>query len=205
MIIEQIDKKRLMIMLEGEDMNSLELTYEKISWKNHKFKLLVAKLLALAKFKTGFSVDNCKLSIETIPQGSGCVIIFTLFPEISIKSTPINESAEELSIEPNDLDIITNNPFIYKFDDIDDLLNICKQISKMKKTNIVKSSVINLYGHYYILVYPKDIDLPMFVSTVLSEYGNQLKFSRALEAYLYEFGKIVHNKNAITRIGKCLR
>lgn len=206
MIIEQIDKKRLMIMLESEDMNSLELTYENISWKNYKFKLLVAKLLALAKFKTGFSVDNCKLSIETIPQGLGCVIIFTLFPDINIESSS-KKQHNDFNIEENNdtVDIVNTEPFIYKFDSVDDLFSICGKLSKMRKTNIIRSSVVKLGGSYHILVYPKNIDLPLNVSTILSEYGDKIKFSRTLEAYLYEFGQIIHNKNAITHIGKCLK
>lgn len=199
MIIEQIDEKRLMIMLESNDMNSLELTYEKISWKNRKFKLLVAKLLALAKFKTGFSVDDSKLSIETIPQGDGCVIIFTLFPEIDIKSSA--------AIPPDTYEkvkIIHNDPFIYKFGSIDDLLDACYRLDKIDTSTINRSCAIRLDESYYIMVYPSAEELSLSVSTLLNEYGSSVRFSRTLESYLYEFGNIIDSKKAISCIASCV-
>lgn len=197
LIIEQIDDKKLMIMLEEEDMDSLNLTYDKISWKNTKFKMLIAKLLALAKFKTGFSVDNCKLSIETIPQGSGCVIIFTLFPELKVESNSLDGM---VSFNSSNFE-----PYIYKFKNSDDLLNVCDKISRIKSSKINSSTAFKVKDDYFIVIYPKEENFPENVSVILSEYGKKIKFSRTSEAYLYESGRVIHNKNAISYIGRCVR
>lgn len=197
MIIERIDEKRLMIMLEEQDMNSLELTYEGVSWKNHKFKLLIAKLLALAKFKTGFSVDDNKLSIETIPQGLGCVIIFTLFPKLKIKTG----EPDNLIACPTE----TDNPYIYKFDNAGNLLEVCERLGKINNSKIKSSSIYKVGKKYFMLIQPREDVLPGSVSVILSEYGKKVSSNRTSEAYLYESGKVIHKKNAISYIEKCLK
>lgn len=199
LFIERIDEKRLMIVLQEDDMNSLDLTYEAISWKNHRFKLLVAKLLALAKFKTGFSVDDCKLSIETIPQGAGCMIIFTLFPKL--KPETISPDNAPVS-SPKEANI---NPYIYKFNSGKDLLDVCEQLGKINRSNIGSNSVFRLGEKYYMIIYPNDAALPKNISVILSEYGQQVRFSKVYEAHLYESGKVIHKKNAISYIEKCLK
>ncbi len=195
MIIERIDEKKLMIMLEEQDMNSLELTYDKVSWKNQKFKVLIAKLLALAKFKTGFSVDESKLSIETMPQGSGCVIIFTLSPEKKGKNKGENE--ELITYETENLE-----SYIYKFDKIDDLLEVCEKIEKMQETGIKSSMIFDMNNTYFVLLYPTGAIIPQSVSVILNEYGSEVEYSRILEANLHEFGKLIHSGgSAVLRRG----
>ncbi len=197
LIIERIDEKKLMIMLEEQDMSSLELTYDKVSWKNQKFKVLVAKLLALAKFKTGFSADDGQLSIETMPQGSGCVIIFTLSPESKDKS------------KNNAIDLLTDgteasSSYIYKFDRTDDLLEVCDKIEKMEKSVIKSSTIFYLNNTYFVLIHPGGKILPEAVSVILNEYGNELEYSKVFEAYLNEFGRLIHSGDAIAYVGRCL-
>jgi Negative regulator of genetic competence, sporulation and motility len=195
LIIERIDEKKLMIMLEEQDMNSLELTYDKVSWKNQKFKVLVAKLLALAKFKTGFSVDENKLSIETMPQGSGCVLIFTLSAEKDPRAT--DENTALIPYETIDL-----KSYIYKFDNIDDLLEVCEKIQKMQKTGIKSSTIFYMNNTYFVLLYPDELILPEAVSVLLNEYGNEVEYSRIFEANLHEFGQLIHSKDAVLSLGK---
>lgn len=197
MIIERVDEKKLLIMLEEQDMDSLGFTYEEISWKNYKFKLLIAKLLALAKFRTGFSVDNCKLSIETVPQGLGCVIIFTLFPKLKLKAS---ESGGRVvcTTKPSE-------PYIYKFKNGEDLMEVCEKLGKIKNSEIKSSSVFRIGQKYYMVIKPTGTLLPGRISVVLSEYGNKIKFSKTSEAYLYESGRVIHRKNAISYIERCLK
>ncbi len=199
MFIERIDEKRLMIVLEEGDMNSLDLTYEGISWKNHRFKLLVAKLLALAKFKTGFSVDDCKLSIETIPQGAGCMIIFTLFPKLKPETISVDDTSDPPSKG------VSANPYIYKFSSGKDLLDVCEQLGKINSSNIGSNSVFRLGEKYFMIIYPDNTMLPKNISVILSEYGQQVKFSKVCEAQLYESGKVIHKKNAISYIENYLK
>ena len=196
MIIERIDEKKLMIMLEEQDMNSLELTYDKVSWKNQKFKVLVAKLLALAKFKTGFSVDENKLSIETMPQGSGCVLIFTLSAEKDPRATADNTAL-------NPYETVDLKSYIYKFDNIDDLLEACEKIQKMQKTGIRSSTIFYMNNTYFVLLYPDELILPEAVSVLLNEYGNEVEYSKIFEANLHEFGKLIHSNDAVLSLGNC--
>ncbi len=179
-------------MLEEQDMSSLELTYDKVSWKNHKFKLLVAKLLALAKFKTGFSVDDCRLSIETMPQGSGCVIIFTLFPEIEMKKTDSEKSLVPSYLKERD-------PYIYRFDTLDNLLDMCKKLETVAEDSVRPDLIFSFKGKYFILIYPRPGYIDKATLAALDEYGTKMKQCKILGSHLIEFGKQIHRKKVIKK------
>ena len=180
LIIERIDEKKLMIMLEEEDMNSLELTYDKVSWKNQKFKLLVAKLLALAKFRTGFSVDDCKLSIETVPQNPGCLLIFTLFPDLKKNTDALVPMADE-----------TRCPYIYRFDAVDDLFELFCKLERVKNHGIKSLILFRLSKKLFAVVYLNNDIVPRHTLALLDEYSDQIAYDSLTEARLREFGEPV--------------
>ena len=195
MVIEQINEKKLLIVLEERDMHELGLTYERISWRDHKSRDVIAKLLTLAKIETGFSIDNYKLSIETLPQFNGCIIIFTL----------INSSAEKeikKSSKPR-LNKSKSNTTIYKFDSVDDVLKVCKQLYDLYKSSTYKSDVYTYRGQYYLVIHSCDeIQKPIYI--MLSEYGKVLKQNKIFMSYLDEYGDVIKKDDAVVSIGKCI-
>lgn len=176
-------------------MESLGITYENVSWNNDKFRILVARLLALAKIETGFDIDNYKLSIETIPQNKGCVIIFTLSKKPISKQS---ETRKKFRI------VNKSQPYIYKFNRLEDMLSACQKLHRLKRGKIKNSSILSLKNEYFLIVYSVE-PLAKSASVLLSEYGENVKSNNASIAYLYESGKIIHNKNAINYIGKYMK
>lgn len=193
MVIEQINEKKLLIVLEEKDMNELGLTYESISWSNQKSRDIMAKLLTLAKIETGFSIENYKLSIETLPQFNGCIIIFTL----------MNSNFEEKSPKSNKtyLNKTKSNTMIYKFDSLDDILQICKQLYDLYEPDTYKSDVYTYQDEYYLVIHPyEEIKKPVYI--MLSEYGEILKQNKIFISYLDEYGDVIKKDDAVVSIGK---
>ncbi len=195
MVIEQINEKKLLIVLEEKDMNELGLTYESISWSNHKSRDIMAKLLTLAKIETGFSIENYKLSIETLPQFNGCIIIFTL----------INSNSEDKIAKNNKTHLNKNksNTIIYKFDNLDDILKVCKHLYNLYESKTYKSDIYTYQGQYYLVIRPyEEIKKPIYI--MLSEYGEILKQNEIFISYLDECGDVIKKDDAVLSIGKSM-
>lgn len=193
LVIEQINAKKLLIVLEEKDMDELGLTYESISWSNQKSREIMAKLLTLAKIETGFSIENYKLSIETLPQFNGCIIIFTL----------ASDSYKENIVESNKtyLNKAKSNTMIYKFDNLDDILKICKQLYNLYESETYKSDVYTYKNEYYLVIHTyEEIKKPVYI--MLSEYGEMLKQNKIFISYLDEYGDIIKKDDAVVSIGK---
>ena len=193
MVIEQINAKKLLIVLEEKDMDELGLTYENISWSNQKSREIIAKLLTLAKIETGFSIENYKLSIETLPQFNGCIIIFTLS----------SDDYKEDTVEKNKthLNNTVSNTMIYKFDNLDDILKICKQLYNLYESETYKSDIYTYKSEYYLVIHTYE-EIKKTVYIMLSEYGEMLKKNKMFISYLDEYGDIIKKDDAVISIGK---
>ena len=194
MIIERIDEKRLLILLEKYDMTTLGISYKDISWEDTKSRIIIARLLALAKIETGFSIENSRLSIEALPQYNGCAIIFSLSPY------PKNKAINSVS-EPNKYS--ESKIMIYKFDNLDNLLNLCEK-ARGYSSSLQGSSIYKVKGIYYLVIYHK-IDIPVHLEVLLSEYGSCLKSSSITVSHLNEQGIVIHKNNALSFIGQYMK
>lgn len=189
MIIERIDKKRLLIVLENYDMTSLGISYNDISWEDKNSRIIMARLLTLAKIETGFSIENCKLSIQALPQYNGCAIIFTISPYPKHKSNKNNNKSHFKS---------EYKTSIYKFDKIEHLFSLCKKI-KNHISEIKDSIILKIKNFYYLVLYYNS-KLPMYTDTLLSEYACPLKSNKITISHLCEQGTLIGKNNALNFI-----
>jgi hypothetical protein len=104
MVNVEIFEKRFAIVAQSEDeIVPDRTTLAKIS----------DKLLTIDGIETGFSIGDRKLSIETIPQGSGCLIIFTLFPESKVKTkNTLDDSNNSSDNKNSNVSLESLNPSI---------------------------------------------------------------------------------------------
>ncbi len=188
MNIELIDKNRLVVVLDDYDMKSLDITYEKFSWADSKSRNVISKLLTIAKYKTGFSTNNKKLSIETIPQFGGCVIFFTVPKK--------NNKRKIFKI------LKSSQPIIYGFDNIEDVLSFCENIFKC--LHEIKSSILFKENNTYILITRPISLFSNHFKAIISEYGNKISYNKLFLYYLNESSNKLCDNNAISYISKIL-
>lgn len=190
MIIELIDETRLLISLDEEDMLTFDLTFERFFWKDKHSKDVITELLKLAKEKTGFSVEGHKLMIEAIPQGEGCMILFTLLPKSE-------EGARKIYKIKNKGEL-----FVYVFDNADNMLSAVKRLFAIKN-GLYDSQLLHYKNKYYLVIYTNR-GLPPPVGILLSEYANLKGKERATLARILEYGTTVVDRNAVEKIGQHL-
>ena len=75
MYIEQLDKTRLLINIEQQDLSIFELRPDTISMANEETRNLFKQILALAAVKTGISLHDKTISVEVMPYDKGCFIL----------------------------------------------------------------------------------------------------------------------------------
>lgn len=190
MIIELIDETRLLISLDEEDMLTFDLTFERFFWKDRHSKEVITELLRLAKEKTGFSAEGHKLMIEAIPQGDGCMILFTLLPksgEGTRKKYRIKNKGEL---------------FVYVFDSADNMLSAVKRLFSIKN-GLYDSQLLQYRDKYYLVIYTNK-GLPPPVGILLSEYANLKGKEKSTLARILEYGSTIVDRNAVEKIGKHL-
>ena len=190
MVVELIDKTRLLIILDGTDMLAFDFTFDDFFWEDPHSKQIVKDLLEIAKERTGFSADDKKLMIEAIPQGDGCMILFTLLPskkDGKRKTYKIKNSGE---------------PFVYVFENSDNLLNAVEKLFNMSNSSY--DSQLLFYKNKYYLIINASNGLPPPMSILLSEYGNLKGKGKRTFARISEYGKTIIDKNAIQKIGSYL-
>ena len=78
MYIEQLDKTRLLINIEQQDLSIFELRPDTISMANEETRNLFKQILALAAVKTGISLHDKTISVEVMPYDKGCFILATI-------------------------------------------------------------------------------------------------------------------------------
>ena len=78
MFIEQLDKTRLLITLENEDLSIFDLSPDSLSMEDKETRDLFKQLLALAAVKTGVVLRNKTISVELMPYDRGCFILATI-------------------------------------------------------------------------------------------------------------------------------
>lgn len=183
-----IEKNKLIIFLDGQDMDNFDITYNSISWQDEKTRTVIAKLLTLAQQKTGFSINKSKLSIEVMPQFNGCAILFTLKTKHIIKSEPSSDD--------------TYKPIILNTNNVENIMSLCETSGEFW-TEIESNTLFLLSNQYFLLVYPKDKFSDKFLSTI-EEYGITVKSNPVLIAWLKENSKIICENNALQRIGNCI-
>ena len=154
MFIEQLDKTRLLITLESEDLNIFDLEPNSLSMEDKDTRDLFKQLLALAAVKTGVVLRDKTISVEVMPYDRGCFILATIKSKSKRKIYKIKKTTSYLLV---------------KFSNAGAMLDAVKNLYCKGFTEYS----CNLYvgdGSYYVLISSK-ASIPTGIRILLSEYG----------------------------------
>ena len=180
MDIEQIDRNKLKIHLEKNDLSDFDIDFEALDYKNKQTRDIIWDLLDVARIKTGFDAFQKKIFIEAFksPAG-GCTLYFTLLN--ASRMPAVNREY----------------PYIYEFSTDEDMICAAKSIP----VDSIESKLFAFDGKFRLILYPNG-RLSIQTKSVMSEFGNQVGFGQGAEAFTGEHGKILISKRAIETVNE---
>lgn len=184
MYIEQLDKTRLLITLEHEDLDVFDLEPYSISMENKETKALFKQLLTLAAIKVGIQIKDKILSVETMPYDFGCFLLVTIKPKSDRKIYKVKKDISYLLV---------------KFENPMDMLDCLKKLH-IKSFNDYNCNLYRYNKKYYLLFFSKAI-FPHYLSLLLSEYGRILPCDRVTTSRISELYECLHKFDTIKYIG----
>lgn len=187
MFIEQLDKTRLLITLESEDLSIFDLEPDSLSMEDKDTRDLFKQLLALAAVKTGVVLRDKTISVELMPYDRGCFILATIKSKGTRKIYRIKKTTSYLPV---------------KFGNISDMLEAVKTLYG-KGFSEYSCSLYSGENFYYLLMSSKAA-VPKSVRIMLSEYGKILPEDNLTVSRIREVCRVICEDNSIVRLGKQL-
>lgn len=161
MQIKKINNNKLKVILNSNDLNKKNIDIDSFLSNSIESQDLFFEILDLAEEEYDFNIDNNKAVIETISLDNN---IFVLTITKLINSFE-NSSEKDCNI--------------YRFENINDILNIYSFISKYN------TYVYEINNYYYL--FANNIDNN--TKKILSEFSLPIKNNKNLEYILAEHGK----------------
>lgn len=187
MFIEQLDKTRLLINLESEDLSIFDLEPSSISMEDKETRDLFKQLLTLAAVKTGIVLRNKTISVELMPYDRGCFILATVKAKSTRKIYKIKKTTSHL---------------LMKFKSASDMLDAVKLLYD-KGLSEYSCSIYSGKKLYYLLISSK-ASVPKAIRIMLAEYGKICPCDKLTIGRLSEFCTLVCKNNSIAYLGKKL-
>ena len=186
MFIEQLDRTRLLITLENEDLSVFELTPKSIDFEKKKTKRLFKQILGLAAVKTGIPLRDKTISVELLPYEGGCFLLATIK----------NKKRKIYKIKKN------HSYFLASFDSADAVLDALKELHRKDNSEFRCSLYSN--GGKYFLLFRSIRKLPDSFRIILSEYGTAAACGSLAASHIEENFTLLHRDSAISVIGSLL-
>ena len=187
MFIEQLDKTRLLITLESEDLSIFDLKPESLSMQDKDTRNLFKQLLALAAVKTGVVLRDKTISVELMPYDSGCFILATIKAKHTRKLYRIKKTDSYLPVS---------------FGNVGDMLDAVKNLYS-KGFVEYNCSLYSGKNIYYLLMWSKAA-IPKSACILISEYGKILSGDNLTVSRIREVCSVICEDNSIGRLGKQL-
>lgn len=188
MKFEKITDKKIKIILSSKDMKENCISRENILSNSNNFQKLLEYLIEKAEQELCFHTDDSQLLIEAIASsGEECICTVTKF-------------SDNKKCQNSHFDL-----FIYKFNNFDDLLNLCTFLKNFSCLNLKdfsrNFSLIFYNGTYYLQALDtiKFHVLLDYLKMFFSEFGKDVSTHVGIEGILSEYGKVIFAKNAILK------
>ena len=185
MVFKKIAGDRLKVLLTGEDMQRLAITYDQLDYADDQTRKVILELLELARTETGFDLGDARLFVEAYPyQEEGCVIYFT-------------------TLSPGDGGLRIKKPIynsiVFEFDQVDPLIDGAVRLFSQYSHRIYKSSLYYWRKRFYLILSPFD-RTDSRTTSFLSEYGRKYGEGEICAAFIREHGSAIAQEGAIDRL-----
>lgn len=206
-----INDSKLKVMLTPADMASYAITCETIDYENTETRRAFWNILDEAKQKTGFDAASDRVFIQVYPsKNGGCEMYVTKLiynennePQKSLcpKIDTYDKFDDQITCKINVK--YTTLPEIYQFDNVEDLLAVCRQLSIHGYIE-QSSAYADMNGKFYYLVL-SNLSVQKYDKincySFLSEYGDYISINM-FESYLSEYCTYICEGNAVGTLSK---
>lgn len=185
--ITPLSDHRVLITLCHDDMNSFDLSFEKIGLSDPHSKKILSRLMTLATSCAGIELKNKVIVLEALENCDGVLLLVSVNEK---KTTRKKYRIKRIKECP-----------CFRFTNCEDML--CA-INKLYNTNILfYNNSAYFYNDKYYLVF----DYPVVshkAKRILTEYSSSVRGTKPFVARLNESGKNLSHGNAIINIGSSL-
>ena len=181
MRFEKLTNSKIRIIFSSEDMISNNVSVQNFLTDKSISQRILQSILLEAEKEIGFKTDNSKLLVEALSSDGG--FIFTITKLSSY----------------DDLSLVNNSIKIFKFENFDNFLDLCTYLQNMNITYSKDFSLILYNNSFYLYIFNSDLSISSSFFNILIEFSDSIKYLAKLDGCLYEYGKIIFNKNAICK------
>lgn len=185
MIIEKLDKARVLISLGLKDMDTYAISIDKLNLKETKSKDTLKALLKTALERVGISAENKAMLVEAMPHKEGMLILITVDFTRNLRKT---YRIKKPKMQP-----------VCKFNNAEGLLS-CVEKLKAEGLSLIKNSLWQYKNNLYVIF--DYAAIPPKAKAVLSEYSLCHSLSLLRIARIKEAGKEILPSNAVEQIAK---
>lgn len=185
MTIEQLDKRRVLISLRPDDMDTYSLSIDKLNVKDSACRENLKKLLRIAAEKFGLSISDKAVLLEAMPHKDGLLILMTV--------DDMNKIRKVYRIKPK------TYKSCCKFSDAESLL-ACAERLRRENISLPSNSLWQYKGKFYVVFGYSGIS-PR-AQAVLSEFAECVSLNLMVVARICEAGKELVSKNAMEMLSK---
>ena len=206
MKIEKLTDNKIRIIVNLDDLKEKNIDSKALIDKPAETQNLILDILVKAEKEVGFNTDGCKLLIEAFSSSEG-IFVFTItkYKDTSLKDSSLSTSQTKRKIVVKKKTVNPNSEnSIFKFSDFEEFCKLCNYINNINDLNIkklAKTISLYLYNNTYFLVVAdvntKYEHLNRFYS-IVSEFATLCSHSNIFESKLFEHGKPIFRKNAIS-------
>lgn len=184
MYFEQVNKNKLRVQLSRQDLMDFGVTYDTMDYSDPATREMIREILYQARLEYDFHAADSRLLIEACPhEEGGCLLLFTAVPSLE---KPMPHSSQF-------------GPVVYRFTDIDTVIEGSIRLFRLCCHRIYKSSLYRVENSYQMILYPLD-RAGSRSSTLLAEYGEKTGEGPAAAALVEEHGTPIILNNAIDKL-----
>lgn len=200
MKFKRINEDKIQVIISKDDLDKKNVKKWDLMPNSQNAQELFQDMLDQAYEECGFDVDaETQLMVEAYPMTIDSLII--TLTKVTKGEKPVFQSFfkdDEVLDEYDEFDEfldVESNEMIYEFDDLNNIIELSKQINK---TYFGKSDLYKYDDEYYLVIKNPEKLLESYIG-ILGEYGVLSKFHDCL---LKERGQLMISDNALTKLSE---
>ena len=195
MKIEKINDNKIKVTLSTVELKERNLDFQSLRYNTPEAQTLFWDMMKQAESEHGFKTTNCQLFIEAASINDGQFIVtVTKLQDKALPPVPQKKKLPMPELKVRKKQTVGNENSIYKFDDFEQIFNL---ISTATIPDNIPATLYEYKGAFFIVSNP-----PKQLHLIISEFGEIIKDSIAIEGILQEHGKKIIEKNAFTQLIK---
>ncbi len=199
MRIEKISDNKIRIMVDGQEAEKLNLSFQNISNNTPEAQQLLRIAIKMAEENVDFSVDGSKLFVEAVQDDAwdGFGMLITKVSCEEELNQAIHRCSYQGTIKRNKLKIRTEQiegKHIFCFSDFD---HACMAADEIVSYFSGDSSLFKYQSKFYLCLSPQSMETFSKTETILLEFGEKVENSRYMLGRLNEYGERMISLNAL--------